>query len=201
MFSLSLSLSLYKFILLLWPHVNTSFVKSRMAIGPKSYFQVSSFLHFIALALDYFFFVTPVLYTICLRKILTELGPKYWYLVYSLRKFLIYRGIDFINREITNTQENNPRQMLSKPLAVSSASWDPSQKGELTFLLSFWYLVSFYPMLTYVGYNMFPQKSGVCLGLMEFKRPQFSALRSYTLGSKVSILYSMCLFLPIDFYP
>jgi hypothetical protein len=56
-------------------------------------------------------------------------------------------------------------------------------------------------MLTYVGYNMFPQKSGVCLGLMEFKRPQFSALRSYTLGSKVSILYSMCLFLPIDFYP
>lgn len=43
--------------------------------------------------------------------------------------------------------------MLSKPLALSSASWDPSLKG-------------------------------ACLGLMEFKRPQFSALRSYTLGSK-----------------
>ncbi|KAK4588735.1 hypothetical protein RGQ29_019661 [Quercus rubra] len=43
--------------------------------------------------------------------------------------------------------------MVLKLLPVSSALWDPSQKG-------------------------------VCLGIVEFKRPQLSALRSYTLGLK-----------------
>ncbi|KAG7959665.1 hypothetical protein I3843_10G081700 [Carya illinoinensis] len=47
--------------------------------------------------------------------------------------------------------------MLSKPLALSSALWDPSQKGEHT--------------------SVFPS-------IMVFKRPQVSALRSYTRGFK-----------------
>lgn len=106
--------------------------------------------------------------------------------------------------------------MLSKPLALSSALWDPSQKGEHTsILLSSLYLIclcfSCYTVadmgavfgnkcpgyIIYVltnaywyGYHF----AGVFPSIMVFKRPQVSALRSYTRGFKVYVLSFMPLF-------
>lgn len=59
------------------------------------------------------------------------------------------------------------------------------------------YITCFLTNVYLFGYHF----AGVCLGLLEFKRPQLSALRSYTLGSKVSILSFMCFFSLLAFFP